>query len=37
MFDALQSWLSGYIYDWLAIMITILVQAIVVILSLIHI
>ena len=31
MFDALQGWLSGYIFDWLAILITLLIQAVVVI------
>jgi len=34
MFDSLQAWLSGYIFDWLAILITLLVQAIVVIMPL---
>ncbi len=31
MFNALQNWLSLYIYDWLAILITLLIQAIVVV------
>ena len=32
MFNALQNWLSSFLYDWLAILITLLLQAIVVIL-----
>lgn len=32
MFNALQAWLSSFLYDWLAILITLLLQAIVVIL-----
>ncbi|HID01073.1 MAG TPA: NADH-quinone oxidoreductase subunit H, partial [Piscirickettsiaceae bacterium] len=32
MFEALQQWLSGWMWDWLAILITLLIQAVVVIL-----
>lgn len=32
MFDTLQTWLSSFLYDWLAILITLLIQAIVIIL-----
>ncbi|BBN59974.1 NADH-quinone oxidoreductase subunit NuoH [Hydrogenovibrio marinus] len=31
MFDSLQAWLSSFMYDWLAVLITLLIQAVVVI------
>lgn len=34
MFEALQQWLSGWMWDWLAVLITLVVQAIIVVLPL---